>query len=312
MPNIPRGARNTGRYPCEGDACGWAYRKDWFEDPEEKGAFQKKYGYELDIPKTWAQLRDIAEFFYRPNEGRYGISLWTERGYDALTMGFENVFFSWGGEYGDPETYKVDGILNSKKGVEALEFFKELYQFTPPDWGNAWYQQGNQAIMEDLVAMAQNYFAFFPALTNPSVNKNASVTGYFANPAGPGGRYAALGGQALSINSYSKKRDVSYRFLEWFVRDDVQAKWAKLGGYSASASVLKSVEFQKDTPYNYAFYESMFMLKDFWNVPEYAELLEVCQRVWHQYLVEGRGTAQEAMDKVAQEWEKIFKKHGRL
>ncbi|NIM99915.1 MAG: extracellular solute-binding protein, partial [candidate division Zixibacteria bacterium] len=133
----PAGSKKYWAVPLEGDACGWAYRKDWFEDPEEKGAFQKKYGYELDIPKTWAQLRDIAEFFYRPNEGRYGISLWTERGYDALTMGFENVFFSWGGEYGDPETYKVDGILNSKKGVEALEFFKELYQFTPPDWGNA-------------------------------------------------------------------------------------------------------------------------------------------------------------------------------
>src|SRR5258708_1132928 len=33
--------------PLEGDANGWSYRKDWFEDPKEKAAFKKKYGYEL-------------------------------------------------------------------------------------------------------------------------------------------------------------------------------------------------------------------------------------------------------------------------
>src|SRR5690606_31030893 len=41
---------NSGRYwaiPLEGDALGWSYRKDWFEDPEEKAAFKEKYGYEL-------------------------------------------------------------------------------------------------------------------------------------------------------------------------------------------------------------------------------------------------------------------------
>ena len=44
---------NSGKYwavPLEGDAVGWAYRKDWFEDPKEKEAFKAKYGYELAIP----------------------------------------------------------------------------------------------------------------------------------------------------------------------------------------------------------------------------------------------------------------------
>ena len=54
------------------------------------------------------------------------------------------------------------------------------------------------------------------------------------------------------------------------------------------------------------------MVKDFWAVPEYAELLEVCQRNWHQYVVGGKGTAKEAMDTIANDWEKIFKKKGRL
>src|SRR5262245_56326405 len=61
---------NSGKYwsiPLEGDANGWAYRKDWFEDPKEMAAFKAKYGYDLAIPKTFNQLIDIAEFFNRPD-----------------------------------------------------------------------------------------------------------------------------------------------------------------------------------------------------------------------------------------------------
>ena len=53
----------------------------------------------------------------------------------------------------------------------------------------------------------------------------------------------------------------------------MQKRWAELGGYTASATILESEEFRNATPYNEAFYQSMFMVKDFWAVPEYAELL---------------------------------------
>src|ERR1700704_711734 len=54
-------AEYGGKYwaiPLEGDAIGWAYRKDWFEDPKEMAAFKTKYGYDLAVPTTYAQLRD--------------------------------------------------------------------------------------------------------------------------------------------------------------------------------------------------------------------------------------------------------------
>ncbi|NIM99689.1 MAG: extracellular solute-binding protein [candidate division Zixibacteria bacterium] len=308
----PKGGKRYWAVPLEGDANGWAYRKDWFEDPNEKAAFKKKYGYELAVPETWAQLRDIAEFFYRPDKGRYGVAIYTQKDYDAITMGVENVLWAWGADLGDYQTYKVDGILNSPDGVASLEFYRELYKFTPPDWGNAFFQENNQAITEGLAAMSMNYFAFFPALVNPAANKYAKDTGFFSMPAGPKSRVAALGGQGASIVSYSKKRDLAFQFLEWFIRDEVQKKWAELGGYTCNANVLKSEAFLGDTPYNRAFFETMFMVKDFWAVPEYAELLEVSQRNWNQYVVGGEGTAKGAMDTIARDWETIFKKYGRL
>jgi multiple sugar transport system substrate-binding protein len=298
--------------PLEGDANGWAYRKDWFEDPKEKAAFKKKYGYELNVPKDYKQLRDIAEFFYRPSEKRYGVAIYTDNTYDALAMGVESTIFSWGGELGDYSTYKVRGIVNSKENIEAVKMYRDLYKFTPPGWGKVFFLEDNQAITEGLAAMSMNFFAFFPALANPATNKNAKGTGFFANPAGPGGkRFAALGGQGISVVSYSKKRDEAMKFLEWFIRDDVQQKWADLGGYTCHAKVLSSEKFRKATPYNEAFYQTMFMVKDFWATPEYAELLEQMNKRLHPYVVGGKGTAEEAMNGLADDWEATFKKYKR-
>ena len=171
---------NSGKYwaiPAEGDAVGWSYRKDWFEDPEEMKAFEAKYGYPLAVPETWQQLLDIAEFFHRPDQNRYGIAIYTDNSYDGLVMGVENALFSYGAELGNYETYEVEGILNSDKAVAALEAYRQLYQYTPPGWSKTFFVENNQAITEGLAAMSMNYFAFFPALVNPATNPNAANTG---------------------------------------------------------------------------------------------------------------------------------------
>lgn len=298
--------------PAEGDATGWAYRTDWFTDAKEMEAFKAKYGYDLAAPKTYAEMRDIAEFFYRPDDNQYGIAIYTDNSYDALVMGYENALFSYGGDLGDYSTYQVEGIVNSPEAVAALEMYRELYQFTPPNWGKTFFQEDNQAITEGLAAMSMNYFAFFPALNNPALNPHADNTGYFANPAGPGGaQHAALGGQGISIVSYSQNIDESKKFLEWFIQEDVQKRWAELGGYTCSAKVLESAEFRNATPYNEAFYQSMFMVKDFWAVPEYAELLTQINNRVYPYVVGGEGTAQEALDGLAADWKATFEKYGR-
>jgi len=44
---------------------GMFYRCDLFENATEKANFQAKYGYALDIPTTYQQMADQAQFFRR-------------------------------------------------------------------------------------------------------------------------------------------------------------------------------------------------------------------------------------------------------
>jgi multiple sugar transport system substrate-binding protein len=157
--------------------------------------------------------------------------------------------------------------------------------------------------------MIMNYFAFFPALANPDINPHAADTGYFSNPAGPDGdRFAALGGQGISVNSYidDARKQASLDFIKWFAQESVQQRWAALGGYTCNINVLESDEFLKVAPFNAAFAETMTFVKDFWNIPQFGQLLEPTQRNLHAYVVGGEGTAREAMDNIANEHDQIL------
>jgi multiple sugar transport system substrate-binding protein len=304
----PGGSGNYYAFPTEGDANGFAYRMDLFEDEDNMAAFSEAYGYDLAVPETWDQLRDIAEFFTQPDDGLYGVGIYTQVDYDAITMGFENVLFSYGADWKDDDD-NVVGIINSPEATAALEMYQELYSFAPPGTSNAFFAEMNDVFINGQAAMIMNYFAFFPALDNPEINPYRDSTGYFAMPAGPGGeRFAALGGQGISVNSYidEERRQASLDFIEWFATLEAQQRWAELGGYTANIEVLNSEEFLTQTPYNAAFAETMTFVKDFWNIPEFGLLLEPAQRWLHSYVVGGEGEAQDVMDNMAFEMDEIL------
>ena len=98
----PPGSGEFYAYPTEGDANGWAYRTDIVDNPDEKAAFAAKYGYEYSIPpKDYNEFVDMSEFFSRPDEDIYGAAVYTQKDYDAITMGFQNALFSYGCDWND-------------------------------------------------------------------------------------------------------------------------------------------------------------------------------------------------------------------
>lgn len=188
---------------CEQDLEGLVYRKDLFEHPQEKANFEAKYGYELAPPETWDQLRDIAEFFYRPKDNLYGLATKWSRDYDVITWDFNQVLWAFGGQFWDPETREVDGHINSPQAVKALTFYRDLSEFAAPGAANFSFDEVSVEMQQGRVAMAMQWFAFFGGFIDEKASKTHDRVGFAPVPKGPAGRFVSLGGQGIGISRYS-------------------------------------------------------------------------------------------------------------
>ena len=311
----PKGTPNYWALPAFGDVVGWTYRKDWFERPELQAEFKEKHGRDLAAPKTLAELKDIAQFFQgREIDGKtvYGASIYTERGSEGITMGVTNALYNYGFKYGNPEKpYELEGFVNSAQAAEGLQFYKDLYDCCTPPGSSDWYMSENiDAYKSGQVAMQMNFAFIWPGVeADPNVGGGKS--GYFPNPAGPGGHFAQLGGQGISVVSYSENKDAALEYIKWFAQPEVQQKWWKAGGYSALRAVVEDPGFASSQPYAQTFLDSMAIVKDFWAEPSYASLLLPMQSRVHNFVVAGQGTAQEALDGLVKDWNEVFEDEGK-
>ena len=97
-----------------------------------------------------------------------------------------------------------------------------------------------------------------------------------------------------------------------FAKPDVQKKWWSLGGYSCHNAVLGDPGFADTAPFAADFLKAMSGVKDFWQEPAYASLMQSMQKRVHDYVVADRGTAQEALDKMIEDWIETFEDEGKL
>jgi len=311
----PKGTPNYWALPAYADVVGWTYRRDWFERPELQTKFKKTYGYDLGVPASLEQLKDIATFFQgREIDGKtvYGAAIYTERGSEGITMGVTNALYNFGFEYGNPKNPygDLDGYVNSAGAVAGLEFYKDLYDAGTPPGSSNWYMgETIDAYKSGQVALQMNFAFIWPGV-NADPNVGGDRTGYFANPPGPAGQFAQLGGQGISVVANTDNMDGALAYIKWFAQPETQARWTEMGGASAMRSVVEAPGFPEAQPYNQAFLDSMAIVKDFWAEPSYASLLLPMQSRMHNYVIAGQGTAQEALDGLVKDWIEVFEDEG--
>jgi multiple sugar transport system substrate-binding protein len=320
----PKGKRRYYAVPCEADAMAWSYRKDLFDDPAHQTGFRNWLSarkvtppFPLAPPKTWEELRFVALYFKESIPGMAGLVMPTARGYDKATMSFQSVMWAFGGEYGNYETNQV--TINSPNTVEALRFFTSLMEATSPGGRNMGYNEVNAEFMAGRAAMALNFMAFFPVLASASENPDFyNKLGYFNSPShvdaqGVYRRAATLGGQGMSINAHidSERQKRAKTFLKWFSERKNQKLWAEKGGFTSNRTVLASEAFRTAAPFNTRFEEAFRLLKDFWSLPEYDDMMKVCQREFCAVFQDGADPVA-AVRQVQEEHETILRKHGRL
>ncbi|MEH6725847.1 MAG: extracellular solute-binding protein, partial [Hyphomicrobiales bacterium] len=165
----PKNTPNYYALPAYADVVGWTYRKDWFERPELQAEFKEKYGRDLAVPNSLAELKDIGEFFQgREIDGKtiYGAAIYTERGSEGITMGVTNALYNYGFQYENPDKpYDLEGFVNSDSAVEGLEFYKALYDCcTPPGASDAYMSQNIDAYKSGQVALQMNFAFIWPGV----------------------------------------------------------------------------------------------------------------------------------------------------
>jgi len=311
----PKGTPNYWALPAMGDALGWTYRKDWFGNPEIMAEFKEKTGRDLAPPKTWDELKEVAEFFQgKEIDGKkvYGAAIFTERGSEGITMGVTAALYTWGFKYENtPGQYDMEGAVNSPEAAEALEFYRSLYECcTPPGYSDAYMQEGLDAFKSGQVAMQMNWFAFWPGMYKDE-NVGGDKIGFFVNPK-QNVEASVVGGQGISVVAYSDKQDQALQYIKWFAKPETQAKWWSLGGYSCSKSVLLDPKFAESAPFAADFLVAMGQLQDFWQEPAFAELMQAMQKRVHDYVVAEQGSAQEALDLLIEDWTETFEDEGKI
>jgi multiple sugar transport system substrate-binding protein len=120
-----------------------------------------------------------------------------------------------------------------------------------------------------------------------------------------------LGGMGLHVSKYipAEKQAEALNFIKWFQTPEAQKKWAQLGGVPARNDVLASPEFLEAMPWNFVMKDSVPRLRDFWNLPEYAKLLNV-HSTQVNAAISGTQDPKAALDKLAADEQAILDESG--
>jgi len=243
------------------------WRYDWFEHPEEQAAFKEKYGYELPSPPiTWKEYYDVSEFFTRKageklagevlDHDVYG-TCWGGARHVTTWYDFINVVYAFGGReiwLPDNTGCEYGGTIgvNSDLAVKAIEYIKSLLPFCPPGTLTYTWDEKQSAQQEGIVAVAIQWDDAAFAMEDPAVSYAAGKMAYSGLPIGmtgkDGEKCIQVEGWSFFIPSSSKKKELSYLFMQWAMGKTSQIAQQLHGGESGLRITYEDPDVQK-VPY---------------------------------------------------------------
>lgn len=231
--------------PMDGDNHIFYYRKDALGNPEYQVRFKAKYGYDLPVPpRTWKQVRDIAEFFHGwdwDGDGHMNYGVVEPRRYAgqadwcffSRTVGYVALPGQPGGQFFDPVTMRAR--INSPGHIRALEDYVEIMKFGVPGMINMDSGEVRSVFAAGLAAMAIDWgdigvisdvgeeskvrgkvgYAVLPGSTEVwDFAQERWVTVREPNQAG----YLAFGGWVAGIDKNSRSIAAAYDFISYLSR----------------------------------------------------------------------------------------------
>ena len=224
--------------------AGMMFRADLFEDATEQAAFKAKYGYDLAPPTTWAQHRDIAEFFTR----KVGETLKGE----PLTKDFFGVGLMAGpfpeiqDELSSPlwvmgsDWLTDEGVVPVDDVEKVLAAYVEELKFAPPAALTVTYDGVMNQMKDGQIAMTHGFF--LDQWPNATQTEKLVPGAKMGVSAAPGGK-SYIGGFLLAVSASSRHPDMAKDFVAYIGGHDAQKVFAEAGGTSTLTSVLTDPKF---------------------------------------------------------------------
>jgi multiple sugar transport system substrate-binding protein len=233
------------------------YRKDLFTSQAEQNAFQAKYHYRLAPARTFAQYRDIAQFFTRKKGQKlagqtlphdfYGVAIAAKR-HVATVCEWLNYAWAYGGGIFSQKGYLINNATANQK---ALNYWIDLTRFAPPGYTTYTWDEVTSAFQQGTVAESVTWGDTASAVEDPSQSKVSGKMGFANIPTnGPSGRVVAhYGGWSYVINHDSKNKEAAYLFMRWALDKNTQLQLAKMGGLPARVSTFTDKSLTTKLPY---------------------------------------------------------------
>lgn len=232
---------NVYGLPIQANALVMAYRKDMFEDADEKARFQQETGKALEVPQTWEDYRQVAQHFTRPDQELYGATVMAGVG-DWATDDFKSLVAGYGGDghlIGDDQKLE----FHTPEGVAALQYYTDLinkYKVVPPGSTSASWDETASLFGAGNTVMSMNYH------TMALDDQVKGQIGYATVPSGPGGKGPHFGTWMLSLNSNGENKAWAYRAMTWLTAAQQQIAMTEQGLHPTRVSVYDQITSSKE------------------------------------------------------------------
>jgi multiple sugar transport system substrate-binding protein len=287
------------------------YRKDLFNNVEEKASFKAKYGYDLAPPKTWEQYEDVADFFTRSAGEKlagetlendfYGVSIAGKR-HDAMTCEWLNYAWSFGGGIFDDQG---NVIINDPKNIAALSYFHNLIKFSPPGVTlNTWDELTTQ-MQQGIVAMEIQWNDCAPSVEDTENSRVAGKIGYTAIPVKEASA-AHYGAWTYFMPKDAPHPEAAWLFLQWVNTPEVQKEISLSGGFPTLSSVYEDPELAERLPYWEGSLEAYKISSKRPRIPEW-NAMNNKMMLELSFVISDAKAPKEALDALQAEYEEILK-----
>lgn len=289
--------------PLLGDTWTMIFRKDLIGD---------------EPPETWDEMIDVAQTCQDENPGVSGLAFHQANGSDAAAVTYNTVNGVYGGNLWNAEDKTIEGVINDEAGQKAMDVLvNEMKPLTAKGSGNWFIDEVNAAVAQGKACIAFQWIAAAGGLVDPAQSTLGKTEDEILDKLGfatlptQESDVVPLGGMGMHISAYapSERQAEALNFMKWFEQEDIQKKWAAAGGVPARTDALESPEFLEAGPFNQVYADSVSRMRDMWNVPEYARLIDI-ENTNVNAALNGAKEPEQALDDIAEQQQQVLDSSG--